>query len=104
MLVESRKFLVWSGLYIVFVSVLAISMLEWSFPVAVTDTNRNIVGLVLGIPCAAIAFATFLDGLVHIFESRRYAWLIGFVLLGFGGAYLYGFLVASRDERGKVAT
>ena len=48
--------------------------------------------------------ATFLDGLVHIFESRRYAWLIGFVLLAFGGAYLYGFLVASRDEKEKVAT
>ena len=104
MLVESRKFLVWSGLYIVFVSVLAISMMEWSFPVAATDTNRNIVGLVLGLPCVVIAFAIFFDGLVHVFESRRYAWLIGFVLLAFGGAYLYGFLVASRVEKEEVAT
>ncbi|NOX69465.1 MAG: hypothetical protein GXP15_09785 [Gammaproteobacteria bacterium] len=97
-MVESRKFLVWSGLFILFVWVLGFSITEWSFPIAATDTVRNIFGFGLGFPSAVLAMAVFIDGLRSVFESRNYVWLWAFVFLAFGGAYLYGFLVASRIE------
>ena len=102
-MIESRKFLVRSGLYIVFVWALAFSILEWSFPVAATDTVRKIFGFSLGLPCAILAIAVFIDGLRSVFESRNYVWLWAFALLAFGGAYLYGFFVASKVENDEVA-
>ena len=102
-MIESRRFLAWSGLFIIFSWVLGISILEWSFPVAATDAVRNALFFGLGLPCAILAIAVFIDGLRCVFESRDYIWLWAFVLLAFGGAYLYGFLVASKVKRDEVA-
>lgn len=101
-MIEDRRFLVWSGLFIALVMALGYSILEWSFPLAATDTVRRLFGFVLGVPCTLIASAVFIDGLRKVFESRDYAWLWAFVFLAFGGAYLYGFLVASRDNDDEI--
>lgn len=102
-MVASRKFLTWSGLFIVSVAALSFSIVEWSFPVDRTDTVTKLIGLGLGLPCALIALGVTVDAVGNILESRRYAWLWAIVLLAVVGAYLYGFVVASRASNADAA-
>ena len=97
-LVADRRFLIWSGGYFIAVAILAYMVVDLGIPVSRDIFIASPLFLVITVPLALLQLAVTLSAFAHIFDQKNYWWLIPMFLIGNGGAYLYGFLVATKAQ------
>jgi len=68
------------------------------FPIPHDELAESATSAVIAFSAALLAMVVTLLALIHIIEHGNYRWLAPIFLFAYVGAYLYGFVVASRAK------
>jgi len=96
-LIENRQFLIWSSTYFLILVVVGFLADLAGFPVS-GDEITELVAFIVIFPAAILGISITLTAIFHIIEHKNYEWFLLIIILAYVGAYLYGFLVASKTK------
>ena len=96
-MIDDRQFLTRS---IVFVGVVfsIMTLLELFFAGYRDHFFLEVLVFILAFITALLMLAIMIDAIGEIIVQRHYAWLLAIAMLSVAGAYLYGYLVATRKD------
>ena len=97
-LIANRKLLNWTGAYFVAFAMVAVCSFHYGVPFDAETLRASPFYYVFAIPAFLIVMGVTISALIHIFEHRRFGWLIPIVFTAYLGAFLYGYAVASNPK------